>query len=135
MTNTIESILARVSHDSPTGCWLWQGYVNKGYGHVTFEGKSGRSVHRIIYTALKEDVPSTLDLHHTCPNKHCCNPAHLEPLPHPEHIRLNRIDGQMCRKGLHVFTGDNILDYKGRRRCRHCHNQNQQKYYHARKRV
>lgn len=75
---------------SRTGCWLWIGAVNRGYGHYSFPMVDGRrtqgSAHRAAYLAFVGPVPEGKDLHHTCGVKMCVNPAHLEPLTRSEHV-------------------------------------------------
>lgn len=61
------------------GCWIWQRAVNSaGYGHRYRNGK-----HRYAHVDAYERangvvVTATQDVHHTCGEKLCVNPAHLE---------------------------------------------------------
>lgn len=89
---TIEQLPARVNgrilvHD--TGCWLWQGEMNRnGYGRVWVNGKRLMS-HRVTYELLVGPIADGLVLDHLCKNRACCNPEHLEPVT----IRENTLRG------------------------------------------
>jgi hypothetical protein len=67
--------------EAGTGCWRWLLYVRKGYPRA-----SGRAAHRWLYEQTVGPIPLGHDLHHTCPNTDCVNPAHLEPREHGLHL-------------------------------------------------
>lgn len=67
------------------GCWVWQRAVNSaGYGHLYVSG-----VHKYAHVHYYESANGALEnggdearttgtqVHHTCGNKLCVNPAHL----------------------------------------------------------
>ena len=61
-------------------CWMWDGWNSgNGYGKVWWEGK-GEMAHRVVYELLVGPIPEGLILDHTCRNRGCCNPAHVEPV-------------------------------------------------------
>ena len=77
--------------DPKTGCWIWQLYTNEdGYGVMWYaEADCAEKSHIVYYERAKGPVPEGKELHHTCENRLCVNPEHLEPLTKPEHIRIH----------------------------------------------
>ncbi len=61
------------------GCWVWQGYcLPGGYGQLTFRRDSWLA-HRLSYYRHYGELPAgDLQVHHTCANRACLNPDHLE---------------------------------------------------------
>lgn len=119
--------LQRRIHTNPeTGCWEWTGQLNSnGYGWAQRgPGHKPRVVHRIIWEHThNKPVPSGLQLDHTCRNRRCCNPDHLEPVTGSENTRrqehFNR-SKTTCPKG-HEYTDENTrITKEGRRQCRAC---------------
>lgn len=81
-------ILARISVDSTTGCWIWRGAKSNSarpgcppryYGHIRARGKT-RRVHRLAYELWRGQIPKGLEPDHTCRQTLCANPWHLEPV-------------------------------------------------------
>lgn len=64
----------------PGDCWPWRGRPRNGYGRFNFRGKFV-SAHCFAYQRLVGPIPEGFDLDHTCRNRACVNPAHLEPVP------------------------------------------------------
>ena len=136
--NTIESILARCENVwrifvMPTPCWEWTGHklidygaCNGGYGMCRFNGRN-RLVHKVMYERFIGQVPEGKELDHICRNRACCNPYHLDAVPH----RINVLRGisPFAEKALqthcingHAFTTENtFLHPNGGRQCRQCH--------------
>jgi hypothetical protein len=72
-------------------CWHWLGTkMAKGYGdfRTRKDGLSSTLAHRISYQFLIGPIPEGSHLHHTCGNKSCVNPAHLEPTRPDDHYIL-----------------------------------------------
>ncbi len=77
------------------GCWFWMGQIDpKGYGRIKNKSKSQspQYAHRVSWFLNRGSIPNDVDIHHTCGNKDCVNPAHLKTIGHVEHsILSNRI--------------------------------------------
>lgn len=59
-----------------SGCWLWTGGLEHGYGKVRWIGKKYRT-HRLAYELTHGAIPQGLHVLHHCDTPRCCNPAHL----------------------------------------------------------
>lgn len=57
----------------PDDCWPWLGNLNNfGYGRFR-----DCYAHRIAYRQAWGEIPDGKEIHHTCQNRRCVNPAHL----------------------------------------------------------
>jgi len=121
MRDKLPSFIDRKIVVSHEGCWLWSGARDlKGYG-VTARGK----VHRVAYVSCIGEPEPGLVLDHLCRVRHCCNPAHMEPVTNRENIlRGEGLAAQSARK-THCVHGhsldDAYISKKGHRYCRECH--------------
>jgi hypothetical protein len=103
-------------------CWRWKGYIDavSGYGRIGL-GRGVYQAHRVSYEHFVGPVPEGKVLDHTCRNRWCVNPAHLEPVSNQENSRRGR--SGRCKRG-HPLEGDNLIPYPlrvhGRRSCRAC---------------
>lgn len=87
-------ILQNFDLDYETDCWLWRGKPTKdGHGQIGRVGPGGRTVtaHRFFYEILVHELAPGVTVHHTCPNKLCVNPDHLQEMTHGEHRRLHAL--------------------------------------------
>ena len=74
-----ERFLTRVRIES-SGCWAWTNKAaSRHYGNFSLNGQMFKA-HRASYEHLIGPIPNGLELDHTCLNKACVNPAHLEPV-------------------------------------------------------
>lgn len=111
-----------------SGCWLWVFSVDDmGYAKVSFRNKI-TPVHRISYILFNGDIANGNHVHHTCENRNCVNPAHLQSVTPEEHVALtpNCITHafaaqETCIHG-HPLSGDNVYlePRSNKRRCRAC---------------
>ena len=77
-----QRILALVSKDPSSGCWLWRHQIsNSGYGRIMLRGNDGsymESAHRASYSAFIAPLADGAQVRQTCGNRLCVNPEHLE---------------------------------------------------------
>jgi hypothetical protein len=88
----------RVMPEPNSGCWLWTGALNKGYGRARRNNKVVY-IHQVSY-GLKNG-PTELHVLHRCDVPCCVNPDHLEEGTH----RQNMLDGYA--RGRINSTGEN----------------------------
>ena len=112
------------------GCVQWTGGTN-GTGYGMFYSNGSRTLaHRQSYIWATGTDISGLDLHHICGNTLCVNPAHLEPLPHRNHVLLavdpkaaRTLPKDRCIRG-HLLDSANIrFNKSGERYCIACKNE------------
>ncbi|MFJ4990022.1 HNH endonuclease [Streptomyces sp. NPDC088732] len=128
MRRTVDArFWAKVLGGNVETCWLWTAHVlDTGYGQ--FRDEHGRLVraHRWSYEQLRAEIPDGLVLDHTCRNRRCVNPWHLDPVT----SRTNTLRGEgtaarnatkkRCLHG-HAFTPENTyVRPNGWRECRAC---------------
>jgi hypothetical protein len=117
-------------------CWLWLGYTNEdGYGVMRYRG-SVKSVHRWVYLTVVGAISKGLELDHLCEIRGCCNPRHLEAVPHKVNVGRGRL-GQVtrarqlakthCPQG-HSYAENLLIHKSGHRRCAECHRIRQREY-------
>ena len=73
------------------GCWVWQGPCSGsgrggGYPRMCLDGQTV-AVHRASYTHVYGFIPGRKQLDHTCRNRMCVRPDHLELVTHKENQR------------------------------------------------
>jgi HNH endonuclease len=107
----------RIRKDDATGCWIWQGRVDRdGYGRV------GGTVaaHRLVWEIEKGPIPKGMTLDHLCSVRPCVNPAHLECVTY--HVNRQRVDERrrerepVCPK----CGGEWTVNTRGVRHCKVC---------------
>jgi len=94
----IDRIKKNCEVDDETGCWVWQGTVDKKWGYgKTYVGsrrdgtRRSAKAHRAAWEAVNGPVPEGLTLDHVvCDNPPCCNPDHLEPATMWENTRRSK---------------------------------------------
>ena len=121
----------KVVVDPETGCWNWTACrMRNGYGRFKLDGKM-HSAHRVCYELIKGKIPEGRELDHTCRNRACVRPDHLEAVTHQENMRrgvsANRAKTH-CPQG-HRLSGDNLyVDPVGKRHCRTCRAERDRRY-------
>lgn len=64
-------------------CWNWTGGTIRGYGSVSIDGRTRRA-HRVSYELLVGPLSPGTVIHHTCANRRCVNPEHLQQITYHE---------------------------------------------------
>ena len=103
------------------GCWEWTAATANGYGYVWSDGRV-QPAHRVVYEGLKEPIPDGLHIDHTCHNRRCVNPEHLEPVTCGENTRrgyAERGRRTHCKRG-HRYTPESHYTYGCNRHCKTC---------------
>jgi hypothetical protein len=125
----------RIKVKEETGCWLWTGTQQNGYGVVSIGNRAHR-VHRLMHFLYFGDIARGFELHHRCGEKRCCNPWHLEEVTSEEHReRHPEYTGRHthCIYG-HAFTPENTYERKGGGRvCRTCNRIRVKEWYRGRR--
>lgn len=120
-----ERLWSKIDVGGPDECWPWTGHLDhEGYGRIRV-GDKRRRVHRLVYqsgaTIPEGNVPD-----HTCRNRACCNPAHIEPVTNAENVlrgvgptAINATKTH-CPQGHPYNTENTYFTKKGYRMCRTC---------------
>lgn len=94
---------------STDDCWLWAGTLSDR-GYPTFYVGRMRRAHIISYEMFVGEVPKGLELDHTCRNRACVNPGHLEPVTHHENCKRGVGSRTHCPQN-HELTPENTRTY------------------------
>lgn len=104
------------------GCWLWTGSVGQtGYGRFCCSSSVNGMAHKVLYHFVCGQVPTGMELDHTCRVRRCVNPCHLEPVTHLENMRRSApANKKTCING-HPLEGSNLYLQSGKgRSCLTC---------------
>lgn len=131
----LDRLLEKITKNPDTGCWEWQASLDKnGYGQFSINGGVKRS-HAIAYELLKGPIPDGHEPDHTCRNRRCINPDHLEPVTH--RINIHRGNSPMginarkthCTRGHPLSEENTWINKRGNRSCKQCSAANLKRWY------
>lgn len=85
-------LLSKATRDGD--CLVWNGGMGSGgYGTFHYNGKN-RSAHRVSYELHKGPIPAGAVVMHTCDNRRCINPEHLQLGTHTANMKDMRDKGR-----------------------------------------
>lgn len=111
----VQRFWAKVDIRQPDECWNWTaGLLATGYGQ--FGGGSGTSgknwrAHRLAYAMTNGPIPAGQVVMHTCDNRRCVNPAHLELGTQKQNLVDMALRGRNARG---VLTIDQVRECRRR---------------------
>lgn len=135
-------------------CWRWHGAKNDfGYGRINLGGRNEGvdRAHRVSYRLHFGEIPKGKVVCHSCDNPECTRPDHLFLGTKQDNsldmIRKGRGKKQFTSGALdprsnagkfhlakthcphgHLYSGDNLAVYQGKRNCRECIRQRSRRY-------
>lgn len=121
--------LSKVDFYRADPCWVWVAAganSGNGYGRFDLDGKL-EYAYTLAFTWSRGPLPPGTEPDHTCQNRACIRPDHLDPVTHAVNCaRGNGWAGQNartthCPKG-HPYSGANLMVIAGKRECRACRN-------------
>ena len=84
----LERFWSKVHKGAADECWQWIGPVaSHGYGRFTRGRKWEETSHRISWEFVNGPIPKGQVIRHTCDNRRCVNPAHMELGHQRENVR------------------------------------------------
>lgn len=123
-----EWLAKRTDRDPSTNCLLWNRSVQGGgYAQTKSPWGNAIGVHRLVYLVFVGPLNDSLEVHHTCGNRRCCEPSHLTALSDigHKHADANWAGNKThCKRG-HPLSGDNLSPSRlkaGKRICKTCAN-------------
>lgn len=122
-----EQLIKQVKEVRSDTCWAWPSHNGQGYSTLKHKGKVVKAC-IVAYELRYSPVPSGKELDHTCMNKGCWNPDHMEPVTRSENVLRGANPGGQATK-THCPKGHPYSHYQadGRRACIVCRRENQQR--------
>lgn len=83
-----------------SGCWIWLGSLNTGYGQFRREDGSIILTHRYSYLLHNDSAIDGLVVMHKCDNPRCVNPEHLMLGTQAENVKDMIVKGRDKKRSL-----------------------------------
>lgn len=106
----------------PSGCWLWNGPLDKdGYGNFYLRRRNRRA-HRVAWYHAQDEIEPGMVIDHHCQVRNCVNPAHLRKIT----VRRNALENSRGMAALNALKttckNGHAFDrfYGGQRYCSIC---------------
>lgn len=102
--------IEHVRVENPSGCWVWQGRIDRGgYGRCAHFRKETLA-HRFAYAWLVGPIPRGRGknipvVDHICKNRKCCNPLHLRLVSNERNILNSESPAIVNRRKTHCVRG------------------------------
>lgn len=124
---TLDRFMAKVDVQ-PGGCWLWFGAISaKGYGRFMLDGRN-RLAHRVAFEIFVGPIPAGLTIDHTCEDRACVNPEHLEPVTNRENLERGFWPATAFKTRCSQGHRLELVANGSRRICRICDRASQRRY-------
>jgi hypothetical protein len=103
-------------------CWVWQGksVTKDGYGLISFQD-GNVLVHRLMYELVVGPLIDDMEIDHTCFNRLCIKPAHLEQVTRS--VNAQRRSARNRKIWCDIHEEPWVTTAGGWRYCRSCNAQ------------
>lgn len=110
-------------------CWNWTAAKSSdGYGSAWAGGKCF-GAHRLMWIIFRGGISAGLELDHTCKNRACVNPDHLEPVTHKVNVLRGGSNAAMYARRSLCTAGHTMEPSRNGRTCYRCQSKKKRAYY------